>query len=387
MPSSAMKQQGFTFSTDRLPKQNLIKNSLALPSKQVYSPESPYVHNKKPSGRALPDRALFGAFRDDFLARAAELRAESMQTTPLSEQSLEQAGKQWLADHSRYIKPRTIKDYEQYLKALVLFFIMPLCQIDIGLIRLYQEERSKTAGAARINMELSTLQQVLKEARIWKEIEPFYKPLPISQRGSGRSATEADEQALLDIAFENRRRRLAAHCIRVMLKCGVGFGELRRIKRNDVDMREKVFEVVEGAKNKDRERLVPLGDQAFESMEWIIRRWDALGGSSGDEYILFHCSTRRNGPKDFSRPMGSIKKAWSGIRKEAIERIGPHMAKFRIYDCRVTAVTKALASGQVSIHTAEKLFGHVSQSMQRRYYKPAMSVLRDAVNVLEKKSS
>lgn len=329
----------------------------------------------------------FGAFRsDEFEARAEELRREAMHATPLAEQPISEAGKQWLKEHSRYIKPRTILDYQQYIKTLETFFLEPLNTIHIGTIRLYQDFRLTSAGASRINMELSTLQQILKEAKLWPAIAEFYRPLPTSQRGSGRSANAEDEQALLDIAFSNPRRRLAAHCILIMLKCGVGFGELRRVKFRDVDMKERVFEIVEGAKNKDRERLVPLGDQAFESMTWIMKRLDALGSHSGGDYILPHCSSRRNGPRDFSRPMGSIKKAWSGIRDEAIDKIGPHMAKFRIYDCRVTAVTKALASGEVSIHTAEKLFGHVSQSMQRRYYKPAMSVLRAAVDVLEKKA-
>jgi len=38
------------------------------------------------------------------------------------------------------------------------------------------------------------------------------------------------------------------------------------------------------------------------------------------------------------------------------------------------------------VHTAEKLFGH-SQAMTRRYYKPTMSVLREAVDVLERKKA
>jgi integrase len=55
----------------------------------------------------------------------------------------------------------------------------------------------------------------------------------------------------------------------------------------------------------------------------------------------------------------------------------------RPYDCRVTAVTRSLTSGKVSITAAQRLFGHVSQKMQKRYYKPDMDVLREAVEVLE----
>jgi integrase len=350
------------------------------------SDNSPRVQNLRLSGRSRPE--AISHLRDDFQAKAEQLRRDAMNETPLAELSLAQAGSIWLKNHARYIKPRTLRDYEQYLKTLSAFFTMPLSQIHIGTIRFYQEKRAEEAGHGRINMELSTLQQVLKEAKLWAAIEPFYRPMPTSQRGSGRSANKEDEQKLLDIAFRNRRRRLAAHCVRIMLRCGVGFGELSRIKRRDVDLKERVFEVVEGAKNKDRERLIPLSDEAFESMAWLIERYESLksGDGSPDDFILPHCSSRKNGPRDFTRPMLSIKKAWAGIRAEAVKEIGPHMAKFRIYDCRVTAVTKALSSGRVSIHTAEKLFGHVSQAMQRRYYKPTMSVLREAVEELEKKA-
>jgi integrase len=308
---------------------------------------------------------------------------EELQGYPLSK-----AGKYWLTEHSRYIKPRTIKDYRQYLDTLIVGMHDPILKdIHIGVIRLYQQERSARACNARINMELSALQQILKEAKLWQNVADFYRPLPISMRGAGRSVSKEDQQRLLDIAFSNPRRRLAAHCIRIMLRCGVGFGELSQVRRRDVDLKERRFEIVGGAKNRDRERPIPMGDQAYDSMQWIILRYESLGGNSGEDYILPHCSSRSNGPRDFGRPMGSIKTAWKAIRKEAARSIGPHMTKFRLYDCRVTAVTKALASGKVSIHTAEKLFGHVSQAMQRRYYKPTMKVLQEAVDVLEDKET
>lgn len=348
-----------------------------------FTPVSHRTHGSRPA-----ESPHTGAFRpDDLRARAEQARKAIMQTTPLCDLSVVQAGQQWLTQHSRYIKLRTIHDYQQYLKALGQFFTMPLKEIHIGTIRLYQDWRIESAGAARINMELSTLQQILKEAKLWQAISEFYRPLPVSNHGSGQSVNKEDEQQLLDIAFSNPRRRLAAHCIRIMLRCGVGFGELRRVKFRDIDVKERCFEIIEGAKNKERERSIPLGEQAFESMQWILWRFHELGGKEPDDYILPHCSSRKNGPRDFSRPILSIKKAWEGIRNEAIEQIGPHMEHFRIYDCRVTAVTKALKSGKVSIHTAEKLFGHVSQAMQRRYYKPTRKVLQDAVDILEDKET
>jgi integrase len=343
---------------------------------------------KSESGQpSRPAEPLFGAFRqDDFSTRAEQLRREAMHDTPLSALPISEAGRIWLKEHSRYIKLRTFHDYEQYLKALGQFFTMPLSEIHIGVIRLYQDWRRQSAGAARINMELSTLQQILKEAKLWDEIAKFYRPLPISHRGSGQSITPEDEEKLLEIAFSSRRRTLAAHCLRIMLRTGVGFGELRRVRKRDIDLKERLIMIWDGAKNESRERTIPLTDQALESVNWILERFRYLGGEHGDEFILPHCSNRKNGPRDFSRPMGSIKKAFAGIRQDAVKEIGPHMARFRIYDCRTTAVTRSLSSGKVSIHTAEKLFGH-SQAMTRRYYKPTMSVLREAVDVLERKKA
>jgi hypothetical protein len=47
------------------------------------------------------------------------------------------------------------------------------------LIRLYQMERNKTAGASIINHECSVIQQMLKRIRKWAEVAPFYQPIPL----------------------------------------------------------------------------------------------------------------------------------------------------------------------------------------------------------------
>src|SRR5262245_38781170 len=55
-------------------------------------------------------------------AACEDARREAMEVAPLADHSLERAGAIWLQEHSRYIKPRTINDYKQYIKALSLFF-------------------------------------------------------------------------------------------------------------------------------------------------------------------------------------------------------------------------------------------------------------------------
>jgi integrase len=302
----------------------------------------------------------------------------------LSQLPFEDAAVLWLKEHARYIKPRTHKDYQQYIRTLTGFFGgMILSGIDIGNVRAYQDWRAQAAGNQRINIELSTLQQVMREAGEWARLAEHYRPLPIDKRGSGRSITQEDEEKLLALAFA-RKRKLLAHLLRVMFQTGCGFGEIRHVKRRDVDLDQKMFSVVEGAKNQERERLIPLIPGAYESMQWLIRRWEYLGGSGQDEYILPQQSRAKHGRTDFYKPMTSIKRSWQIFKKEvtrADSELYQRIKDSRLYDCRVTAITRTLASGQVSVHTAKRLFGHVSEQMQRRYFKPDHQLLREAMEL------
>ena len=74
----------------------------------------------------------------------------------------------------------------------------------------------------------------------------------------------------------------------VMLSTTCGFGELRQLRRRDVDMVRKSILVSEGAKNKYRNRTIPMNATAIESMTWILDRWKKLGGLDDEHYILPH---------------------------------------------------------------------------------------------------
>jgi integrase len=300
----------------------------------------------------------------------------------LAQLEFRDAADAWLEVHKRYIAPRTLKDYRQYIRALEKFFGgMLLNQIHIGNLREYQAWR-KTVPSL-VNMELSCLQQILKEGKIWEPIAQFYKPLPVSSRGSGSALTPAEQKRLLAVAFSRVRWRLAAHCLQIMLMTGIGFGELRCVTRGDADLEHLTLSISEeGAKNEDRERTIPLNSKAAESMHWIIERWQSLGGKHPHDYLLPHYADKAHATTDFSRPIYGINRSWNAIRKEWSNG-DPRLLKFRIYDCRVTAITNSLKSGKVSVHTAKRLYGHVSEAMQRRYYKPDMETLREAVALLD----
>jgi integrase len=291
----------------------------------------------------------------------------------------------WFEQHSRYIKPSTTKSYAGALKVLRLFFgDILLRDITIAHIRQYQDERRKKAGAYLLNGEMSVVQQVLKEARLWKNLEEDYKPLPVARRGAGRSLDKEEEERLRAVAFSKKKWRLAAHCMTIMLSTTMGFGELRQLRRRDVDMQRRCITVREGAKNEARERTSPLNTTAFESMTWILERWKKLGGNSDEHYILPHrprgeraSHWRKKIPARLDEPMTSINSAFTSIRNAA------GLPKFRIYDCRVQAITKLLSHPEVSTQVSKEIAGHISQAMQNRYSIQRFETKKAALDALE----
>ncbi len=303
-----------------------------------------------------------------------------MTITDTSSAQFSEAAAAWLKEHSRYIKPRTISGYHEYFRRLNEFFGgMRLDSIQISHVRRYQDERSKRAGPGRVNQELSALHQVLVEADCWKEIGTLYKPLKNKTTKSGHSLTPEEEKRLREVAFSSPKWRVAGHCMIVMLSTTAGFGELRHLRRSDVDLELRSVHIREGIKNDYRDRTIPLNSAAYASMLWLLDRWKKLGGSREDQYILPHRPRNKGLPWCFNEPCSQwgIRTAFEKIRKAA------ELPHFRQYDCRTQAITKILSDPKVSTQVAKEIAGHISQAMQSRYSIQLLDTKRAALDALE----
>jgi integrase len=295
-------------------------------------------------------------------AQVERERLAAMDEVVLHSLPFRRAADLWLDAHKHYIKPNTLRNYTATVKVLQANRGNTVVkEIHIGHIRAYQAERGKSVGAYQLNGEVSVLQMILKEARCWKPIADLYKPIRVPKRRGGHSISAEEERILREVAFTKPKWRLAAHCMMVMLSTTMGFGELRHVRRRDVDMRRKCITVRDGAKNDYRDRTIPMNAAAFDSMCWILDRWSNLGGGREDEYILPHRPRVREGPWIFTEPMVAITTAFNRIRAEA------GLPKFRVYDCRVQAITKLLSNPAVHPQVSKEIAGHISQAMQDRY--------------------
>lgn len=292
------------------------------------------------------------------------------------------AARNWLDTHSRYIKKRTIQGYEQNIKTLGLFLGEVLLQdIHIGTVRAFQEDRSKRACATRTNAETSVLQMILKEAELWDRIGPLYKPLPVSKEKVRQNMSADEEEKFLSVALKKPKRRLAGHCLIVMANTSMGFGELRHLRKCDVFLSHSVdgdelpfVEVNGGTKNDYRIRSIYLNSLALKSMRWIMHRFEELGGSKPEDFILPHRSRTRGGPVDFTEPQGHIYRAARGILADAgLSHLDP-------YDMRSHAITKLLEDPNVSDQMYEEITGHRGKAMRRRYSKQRMENKKKALD-------
>jgi integrase len=284
----------------------------------------------------------------------------------------------WLQDHSPYIKPGTLRVYKQYAKTLTQFLgDIPLQAIHIGNVRAYQRERQARACGQRINAEvIAVLCPVLKEVGLWHRMSDVYRPLPVPKKKVRQNMSEEEERRFLAVALDSSKpkRLMAGHCLVIMANTGMGFGELRHLKREDVTLDvDKPFVTVnpEGAKNDFRVRTIPLNWLALRSMRWILLRWKNLGGREPTQYILPHHGKRtahekadpshRTSCADFAHPITGIYRAGNEILKEA------GLEHLKLYDMRSHFATKLLSDPNVSDQMFKELFGHTTQDMRNRY--------------------
>ena len=311
------------------------------------------------------------------------------ETKNMTDMPFSRACSLWFETHRQYIKPGTARLYSYYVKVLSAFFgELPIAKFNIGDLRAYQKAREGKASPTVINLEVrSVLMPILKEANIWSRVRDVYRPLPIIKKHVRKNMNEEEERRFLACALDasKGRRLLAGHCLVAMSNTGMGFGELRHLKRADVFLGEEppFVTVNEGAKNDYRIRTIPLNRLALRSMRWIVKRWEELGGGEPGQYILPHRAShpkgqkrKRKPPQDFTRPMGKIDRAAHEIFKEC------GLGHFVPYDCRSHFATKLLSDPNVSDQVFRETFGHADTRMRDRYSKQRIQTKAAAVDRL-----
>lgn len=267
----------------------------------------------------------------------------------------------------RYVAPRTLDCLIDHVKMLNRFFAtIPLNEIHAGHLREYQVQRSDgtigNSGPNNINKETATLLRVMKRAHVWTpDLQECYEPLKSEEAEIARALSVEEQAHLLDVASSRTAWQLVYWYIILALHTTAGSGELRGLKLGDSSLFERMIYIRRAsAKNKYRQRSIPLTDEAQWAMARILDRAHSLGAREPHHYI-FPFRVVRN-QFDPLRPMTEtgIKTPWEEVRETA------GLKWLRIHDLRHTAITR-LAEAGTPLPVIMSMAGHISAKMSQHY--------------------
>jgi integrase len=312
---------------------------------------------------------------DDVKANSRRRSEEAIGKLPL-----EQAAAVWLETRRPFLAPRTLKDYQEYIRTLAKFFgEMRFSEIDAEQIRAYQQMRITTAGSGRINQECGIIQQILKRIGRWSEVEPDFQPLPVTKDRPGRALDDHQRDRLFRVAASKPHWEMALLFAIISVNTTAGPKECWTLRHQDINLEERYLRVQpDGAKNRHRIRIIPLNDAALGAVQRAIELAHERG-SVLPHHFIFPFRLAGNawyGRYDPERHCTTCKSAWRKLTAAA------GLAGLRPYDMRHTAITDLLSLPEASEETVKAIAGHISDRILKTYSHIRMDTKRAALAAL-----
>jgi integrase len=265
-----------------------------------------------------------------------------------------------------------------------IFGKLLLTEITPERIAQFQTKRlGERASNREVNMETAVLRMILRKHRLWHLIAPDFHPLP-EPEDIGRALPLEEANRLLEAAINSRSRSLFP-ALMTYLHTGVRAAEAR-IRWKQVDFVDRTIQVGHSKTKGGQGRVVPLNDEAFDVLaEWHSRFTDPQPNHfvfPSERYGFNGNAGRLHGAVkvyalDPTKPMASMKTAWTACRKAA-------GVWCRLHDLRHTFIS-ALGEAGVPESTMKAIAGWMSVKMLERYSHTRQQAKRDAVNKLPRR--
>ena len=119
--------------------------------------------------------------------------------------------------------------------------------------------------------------------------------------GSGIPSQSVSVPKCSRIGATNKNWEVAYCMFVVALNTTCGEGEIRHLRRMDIDPIQRTLRISEGAKNDGRRRVIPLNQTAWNAVLYLLNRAERLGSTRPEHYLMpFRVRTRTHDP---DRPM------------------------------------------------------------------------------------
>jgi integrase len=309
---------------------------------------------------------------------ATELHTKGHLPTDLARAPFDRVSEEWLAARKLTVAARTYESDKIRLKFVQRSFgsrrLEELVANGGTIIRSFQLNRSAKVGPRTVNMELSVIRLILKQARLWRRVEDDVKPLREPSRGPGRALGPEEEAKLWSVAASRDEWKVAYWAGLVAANTTMRKCELRGLTLADVDLTGGSLRIRRAATKTDAgARLIPLNPTAKWALGELVGRAKAKGAGQPSHYVfpyrVLGCVY------DPARAQVNWRSAWRSLTRAA------GFKGLRVHDLRHLAITK-LAEAGVPDHVLMSISGHIDRRMIEYYSHVRTKARVDAVNCL-----
>jgi integrase len=317
----------------------------------------------------------------------------------MARMTFSEAARAWMAlrRQDAELKERTHEATLTYIHALERFFAkLRLIDLIPGNLRSYQIARSRNllriggvdtkpwknpVDGTTVNHELSVLGQMMRFARLWHRLKPYYFPFAQPKWSPREILSEEDEERLWRSLAKRPEAALAYWVATITNNTTASGIELRGLRLKHIRMAGTIAEIYipeDSVKNGSRPRSIALNNLAQWAVQQCLKRAIKLGSCEPDHY-LFPFRMKRNS-YDPTRPphRGFLRKSWARLRTvSGFVDLKPH-------DLRHNCITKLLENDN-NPETVIAIAGHVSRKMLEYYAHQRKRVKYAAVLTLEGK--
>jgi len=317
-----------------------------------------------------------------------------------------EAAEQFLQDRTPQLAPLSIRTERERAKAInENLGDLQVSRLTPELVIAHIRKR-KTDGIANatINRELDIIRGVLKKAKRWHLFADEIKPLPLRQK-IGRALSLEEKLKLLKTAASRPEWENAAWAATLALNTTMRGCEIKQLRWRDIDLMEKTV-VIGKSKTEAGERVIPLNNDAWNTVRLLYDRAKKLGEVQPEHYVFPACEA---GNVDTAQAQKSWRTAWRNLTRliscpacgtqqqpaekcsnekcgEYIEKVKSPLAGLRFHDLRHHAITE-LAESQASDSTVMAIAGHVSPKMLAHYSHVRLQAKRAALDALSTKQA
>jgi integrase len=298
------------------------------------------------------------------------------------------AANEWLKGKVVASAPATAALYNHFVRSLSEQFgdrlISDIDHSDV--IGLQRKRLQEGKNPRTVNLEISTLRQILRAHGLWAGIGDHIRHLR-ERQDIGRAIPHNEETRLLDAIRQSRSPALLPMFI-LAVDTGLRADELRHLRHRDLNLNWNNGTIERGlltvSKSKTEcgtGRTVPFTRRACAVLTLWLSRFPR---TELEDYVFpaYRVGLCGNGraPHAYgfeqSQPIGEWKKAWNDVCQKA-------GVKYRWHDLRHTFISRIAENPAVSEQTIMALAGHVSKAMLARYSHIRQAAKQTAIAGLE----